>query len=74
VQNGALSAITYLGRYNKQKAWKNIVDESIYEPIRPDRPLDEKVIASIQSRRKKKAELAEVKRDYLVRFSQSSYY
>jgi len=51
-----------------------MVDESIYDPIRPDRPVDEKVLATIQSRRQKKAQLAEVKRDYLVTLAQSLYY
>jgi hypothetical protein len=66
VQNTVLSAINYLGRYNKQKAWITAVDEYIYEPIRPERPIDEKAIANIQSRREKKTELAVGKRNNLV--------
>jgi hypothetical protein len=61
-----LQAITYLGRYNKQKAWKNTVDESISELIRPDRPIDEKIITMAEYRRQKKADLTEGKRKHLV--------
>jgi hypothetical protein len=57
VQNLVLSGITSLGRYNKAKPWKRSVDESIYEPIRPNREIDEKSIIAIQTRREKKLAL-----------------
>lgn len=66
VQNHCLTAITSLGRYNKAKAWKKSVDESVYEPIRPEGEIDEKVITTIQARRQKKIDLAKERISDLV--------
>jgi hypothetical protein len=68
VQNNCLSAITSLGRYNKAKPWKKSVDESVYEPIRPEGEIDEKIITTIQLRRQKKMALAQEKISDLVPF------
>lgn len=66
VQTHALTGITSLGRYNKTKAWKKSVDESIYDAIRPEGEIDEKAITTLQTRRQKKLDLARSKTDELV--------
>lgn len=66
VQTHALSAISSLGRYNKVKPWKKAVDESVYEPIRPEGKTDEKTITTLQNRRQRKLDLAKSRTDDLV--------
>ena len=66
VQSHVLTGITSLGRYNKTKAWKKSVDESVYEAIRPEGEIDEKAIMTLQTRRQKKLDLARSKTDELV--------
>jgi hypothetical protein len=66
VQSRCLSSITALGRYSKQKAWVSSVDESLYESIRPETEIDEKAIATIQSKRERKRSVAKEKAAKLV--------
>jgi hypothetical protein len=42
------------------------VDESIYEPIRPEGDIDEKTINTLQTRRQKKLDLAKTRTEDLV--------
>lgn len=66
VQKLALAGIASLGRYNKVKAWKTAVDDSVIDLIRPKDEIDEKRIARIHAKRLKKAEVAKKKTDEMV--------
>jgi hypothetical protein len=66
VQNSCSSALSSLNKYKRHTQWLGQVDETIYEPIRPEIEIDENLVMRIKTRRQAKKELEASKIKILV--------